>query len=627
MESDIKSSLFARPDYVGFITAILLALIGVHTTYLSYKVGEESRQVELSNYTQILESNLEQYLSHGRSAALMLAYTITDEGYSQDFDSVSAKLMASNYFDVLELLPGGVIDYVYPLDGNESVIGYDILADSSRNKEAYRARDLKQMYWAGPIPLRQGGNAIIGRLPVYIQNEFWGFSAVVVSTDKFLKALGTDEINEGDLLIQLSKVNPNNGEEEFFLPEIDGFPNDRAKKSMIEEGDWRIYLGDKNAAYNLYSAIPMAVLSLLLALVGGFFVMEILKKPTELQAQIDIHHHDLQVSERKYRSFFEHAAVGVAHIDPKTARFLSANHQLCEILGYTRAELRELSFTQLTHLDDLEITKEKRAQILKGELREFNIEKRYITKNGNSVYVNVTVTPLWKKGEEPTTILVLIEDISTKKDMDQRVLEGSIQAQEIQKNKIASEIHDGIVQEMVACGIYAESLEEVINKPVQLKKRINALVQLVKKITNDTRLVSHNLMSADVSTMTLSELFSRLEQQLKSLSSIDIRMEIHFEKEDDISQEVKTNIYRVVQELTTNIIKHSNATFASITVEEIGDDIFVTVRDNGIGMQEKTTIGIGTYTIRNRISKIGGTIQYHHPNSGGLEVSFSVPIT
>ena len=114
---------------------------------------------------------------------------------------------------------------------------------------------------------------------------------------------------------------------------------------------------------------------------------------------------------------------------------------------------------------------------------------------------------------------------------------------------------------MVACSIHAESLEEVLQDPEQLQDRINALVTLIKKITNDTRSVSHNLLSADVSNMSLVELLTRLETQLKNLSSIDIRMEVHLVQEEDLSHDLKTNIYRVVQELTTNIIKHSNANF------------------------------------------------------------------
>ena len=620
------AALFSRPGFIGLLTTILLATIGFNTTYLSYKVSEESDRNELLGLLGIMESNLEQYLSHCKSAALMMAYTINDQGEPQEFDSVAMQLLSDDRFDIIELLPKGVIEYVHPLKGNESVLGYNILEDPNRNLEALKAKELKQMYFAGPIPLRQGGNAIIGRLPVYIKNEFWGFSAVVVNTEKFLNSLGIAELNKNELLVQLSKVNPNTQQEEFFLPAIEGFPHETSKKVSIKEGDWNIYIGYKNNVKAIFAVVPMAVLSLLLALIGGFFVMEILKKPSELEAQLEKHHVDLQLSERKYRSFFENAAIGVAHVNPSTGEFLSVNDKLCEILGYSASEMKLFTFNQLTHPDDLEISIEKQHAILNGLIRDFSIEKRYIGKNGQQVYANVNVSPLWKVGEDPTTVVVLVEDISSKKDLEQKVLEGSIQAQEIQKNRIALEIHDGIVQELVASAIHAESLEKLKNNPYELSHRITALVALIKKITNDARDVSHNLLSADVSTMKMSELFSRLEQQLKSLTSIDIRMEVHILNEDDISDEIKTNIFRVIQELTTNIIKHSKATFASITLEEIGDDLYVNVRDNGVGMNGQTTIGIGTYTVRNRISKIGGTLQYNHPDSGGLEVTFSVPL-
>ena len=55
MDSTPKQSIFSRPGTISFITALILGLIGANTTYLSYQVSEESRQVELNNYVNILE--------------------------------------------------------------------------------------------------------------------------------------------------------------------------------------------------------------------------------------------------------------------------------------------------------------------------------------------------------------------------------------------------------------------------------------------------------------------------------------------------------------------------------------------------------------------------------------------
>ena len=227
--------------------------------------------------------------------------------------------------------------------------------------------------------------------------------------------MGADKLQNKDLMVQLSKINPNTGEEEFFMDHLDDFPNDQSMMSVMQEGDWNIYVGFRNRYASLYSVIPLGVLSMLLAIIGGFFVLEILKKPTELRKQLDEHNKDLQISERKYRLFFENAAIGVAQIDSQTGQFMSVNQRLCEILGYTKDELERMKFSEITHQDDLEMSRETRVQILKGEVREFKMEKRYLSKRGTPVNVSVSVTSLWKKGEQPTSVLVLVEDVSSQK--------------------------------------------------------------------------------------------------------------------------------------------------------------------------------------------------------------------
>ncbi|MEQ8474446.1 MAG: PAS domain S-box protein [Marinoscillum sp.] len=606
----------------------LLLLIGGNTTYLAFKVNERNKERDLMNFSHVIESNVEKSLSQCHSAAVMLAYTIDDAGEPRNFDSVAEKLISnSKYFDVLELVPDGVIKYIYPMAGNEAALDYNILADENRNKEAFKAAELRQMYYAGPVELKQGGMAIIGRLPVYIHNKFWGFSAVLINLQKFLASTGVDFSASRQYNVQITKVDPNTGIEESFLKEVKGFPDGNSFKVHIPDGEWNLYVGSTEPFSSYFAVLPMAILSLLLSVIAGFFVAEIIKKPTELQHQLDLHSKELSDNERRFRSFFEQAAVGVAHIDATSGEYLEVNDRYCKLFGYSKKEIRTKTFYDLTHPDDREISDRRLKDLRAGDISEYSLEKRYFGKGDKQIWANLTVSPLWNEGEEPNSFLVILEDISEKKELQEQILENSIQAQEMEKNRIASEIHDGIVQEMVACGIYAEHLEKVIKDPVELQKRIIHLTDLIKKITNDTRSVSHDLMSADVNQMRLSELMGRLEHQLKGYTQIDVKIETHLNHEEDISKEVKVNTYRTVQELLTNIIKHSKATFASICLEEIGDDIFVTIRDNGVGMQNTSTIGIGSYNIRNRINKIGGTIEYHHPRSGGLEVSFSVPIS
>src|SRR4030095_2840213 len=131
------------------------------------------------------------------SATQALTLIIDKDGIPRNFDSIAAYILKNNKnIDALELVPRGVIQYIYPLEGNEAVVGYNVLEDSTRSKEAFKAIGKKDLFFAGPLQLRQGGIGVVGRLPVFRQNRFWGFSAVVIKLPTLLKSAGIDTTGE-----------------------------------------------------------------------------------------------------------------------------------------------------------------------------------------------------------------------------------------------------------------------------------------------------------------------------------------------------------------------------------------------------------------------------------------------
>ncbi len=141
----------------------------------------------------------------------------------------------------------------------------------------------------------------------------------------------------------------------------------------------------------------------------------------------------LTASEQKFRTFFELASVGVAQVDTRTGRFLQLNRRFCEITGYSEAEMQQRTFRDITHPDDLEIDRQLRLDLVAGNLREFTIEKRYIHKDGQVVWVILSVSALWHEGEEASTSLAVIRDISIRKKIEEdlvfagKVFENSIE--------------------------------------------------------------------------------------------------------------------------------------------------------------------------------------------------------
>ncbi|WP_404360270.1 PAS domain S-box protein [Methylotuvimicrobium sp. KM1] len=128
---------------------------------------------------------------------------------------------------------------------------------------------------------------------------------------------------------------------------------------------------------------------------------------------------ELRESETRFRTLFEQAAAGVAQIDIRTGRFMRINRRFCDIVGYTRNEMEHLTYQSITHPEDLADDNAKTQRLLAGEIREFSMEKRYIHKKGHSVWVNLTVSPLWEQGRSPNWTVAIVIDITKRKQAEQ----------------------------------------------------------------------------------------------------------------------------------------------------------------------------------------------------------------
>ena len=134
----------------------------------------------------------------------------------------------------------------------------------------------------------------------------------------------------------------------------------------------------------------------------------------------------LRESEGRFRGLVEQAAVGVAEIDMNTGRFLTVNRRLCEMVGRTEEEMLATTFQAITHPEDLHLHEEKTRMMLAGEIGHYSLEKRYLRKDGGIVWVNITVSPLWKPGEAPGRNIAVVEDITDRKRMEEEILSLSI---------------------------------------------------------------------------------------------------------------------------------------------------------------------------------------------------------
>jgi diguanylate cyclase (GGDEF)-like protein/PAS domain S-box-containing protein len=133
----------------------------------------------------------------------------------------------------------------------------------------------------------------------------------------------------------------------------------------------------------------------------------------------------LRESEQRYADTIERAAIGIAHVD-NSGRYLHVNRAMCDLLGYSRSELLGSTVKQLSHPDDKNVTDNVRAQLWAGEIDSFQMEKRYLHKDGSTVWVQLTISVQRDAAGHPLHDISITQDISARK-----LAEGAVQRSEL----------------------------------------------------------------------------------------------------------------------------------------------------------------------------------------------------
>lgn len=125
----------------------------------------------------------------------------------------------------------------------------------------------------------------------------------------------------------------------------------------------------------------------------------------------------LRASEERFRQTFELAASGMAHVDLQ-GRFMRVNKSLCEILGYTAAELIGRSVKEISHPQDRDVTDAQRARVSANEIESARFEKRYLRADGRVTWVDLAVALARDAAGAPQYEIAIFDDITERKDAE-----------------------------------------------------------------------------------------------------------------------------------------------------------------------------------------------------------------
>lgn len=460
----IKYNWFTlNPKLTTFLLFVFLLAIISLITQQRYQIIKENREKDINTMLESVELRLEQLLKNTQNITLTLALTLDQNGNPRNFEEVAREIMKGNsYLQAVQLVPNGVITHIYPLKGNEQAVGLDLFKVSAQNAlAAQRAIKLRKMYFQGPVNLVQGEQGVIGRLPVYIDNKFWGFSAIVIKLDSLLKTAGIDNNSHQYYKFQFSKVDPETKKEEFFLSGNKDFSSATYKTKVFEEGDWKIYLTDTRRIYTDYQLGSLALFGILLSVLSSYLLLRLLNKQAQLYGTLNMQGDMLLVAENKYKTIFANAAIGIGRINSITGEFMEANAFLCKLFGYSAEELTAKKIKSLIHADDLAADAKDFKRLLNNEIRQFSSVRRYVNKDNQVIWANAIISPLWEEGEKPSNHILIIEDITQQVAYEEQLIASKKYAEEL-INSIEGVVWEASVNDNFANTFVSSKIRDIL---------------------------------------------------------------------------------------------------------------------------------------------------------------------
>jgi PAS domain S-box-containing protein len=128
----------------------------------------------------------------------------------------------------------------------------------------------------------------------------------------------------------------------------------------------------------------------------------------------------LRESEATYRAMFDVSSVGKIEVEPGSGRFLRANAAMCKFVGYSEAELLARTIYDITHPDDLSRDREMFRRLVAGESTVFDVETRYIRKDGNAVWARTTANVVRDECGRPSRNTAVILDFTERKEREEK---------------------------------------------------------------------------------------------------------------------------------------------------------------------------------------------------------------
>ncbi len=318
----------------------------------------------------------------------------------------------------------------------------------------------------------------------------------------------------------------------------------------------------------------------------------------------------LRYSEEQFRQLFDEAPLGMSLVDLQY-RYLRTNHRFQEMLDYNEVELREIDFSSLTYPEDLEQELPYTDELQRGLIPRYQLEKRYRKRNGDLLWVNLTVTMIRNSLGQPLALLGMAEDIT-----ERRQAEEQIRTSLAEKVVMLKEIHHRVKNNL-----------QVISSLLKLQSgyvKDQGSLEVLKESQNRVRamaLIHEKLyQSEDLARSNFTEYIRSLVNDLFRSYTVHTRsIQLHLDIANiQLNLDTAIPCGLMINELVSNSLKYA---FANGQAENLGIQLtstlqqqyVLTVWDDGPGLPPEVdfrhTSSLGLQLVCSLVRQLQGSIE------------------
>ena len=326
---------------------------------------------------------------------------------------------------------------------------------------------------------------------------------------------------------------------------------------------------------------------------------------------------------------------GIFYLANREGKFIRWNKNFEKVSGYSAQEIGSIHALDLFHGKEKELLWQKIVEVFeKGESEveanlftkdqqkiPFYLNGRLINKHGIEYLIGLGVDMTEIKKTEKALQQMEEEILLQKVEQQKKISRTIIKTQETERNHIGAELHDNVNQLLAGAKLYMSIAGK---RDEEIKEAIQYPMELVENAIDEIRTLTAKHVSP-LKDMDLEQMVLSLVDKVKKTTEIKTSLSYNV-THHTIQPDLKINIYRIIQELINNIIKHSECKQADIIIRSDEESIHIFVKDNGKGFSlNDTKEGIGLSNITNRVDTFNGEIDIDSEPGKGCTTTIKLP--